>query len=189
MLNEHFVADVRTGGGRWIIGIDPGLGGAIAQLQVQWDGARLATSLWYVHDMPLVQVGTKRIVDSVALGQALRGPAIQSRHAHAVVERVHAMPGQGVTSMFNFGRALGVVEGALAGLGVPYSLVTPQAWRKRVGLTGGKGDARELARKLCGEQYGKLFARVKDDGRAEATLMALAAAHWLEEELKREENT
>lgn len=52
----------------------------------------------------------------------------------AVVERVTAMPGQGVSGMFSFGAGYGMLQGILAALEVPYALVTPQTWRKQVGL-------------------------------------------------------
>jgi crossover junction endodeoxyribonuclease RuvC len=73
--------------------------------------------------------------------------------------------------MFAFGRAAGLLEGALAGLGIPVTLVTPQEWQKGMRVIGGKDGARARAAELWPGQAG-LFARVKDDGRADAALMA-----------------
>jgi crossover junction endodeoxyribonuclease RuvC len=73
--------------------------------------------------------------------------------------------------MFAFGRAAGVVEGALAGLGVPYTDVPPATWIKAMGVRGGKDGARNRAMELWPKQA-ELFKRVKDDGRADAALIA-----------------
>ena len=82
------------------------------------------------------------------------------------------MPGQGVTSMFSFGRSLGILEGTLAGLDIPYTLVTPQVWKKAMGANASKDGAREMAMRLWPSKS-ELFKRKKDDGRAEAALLAL----------------
>ena len=96
----------------------------------------------------------------------------QAQIKHAYVERVGAMTGQGVSSVFSFGRSAGVLEGVLAASGVPYTLVTPQTWQKAVGLRGGKDGSRERAMQQFPDQA-SLFARKKDDGRADATLIAI----------------
>lgn len=151
-----------------IIGIDPGLDGAIALISAEDNG------LFAVEEMPTVtiKVGTKmkRVVSAPALAELIRSWDLTMVEM-AVVEKVGAMPGQGVTSMFGFGKSAGIVEGVLAGLGVPYTLVTPQAWGKRAC----KGQGKDASRKRVMELYpsqAKLFSRVKDDGRAEAVLIA-----------------
>ncbi|UGA37931.1 hypothetical protein JOS77_29010 [Chromobacterium haemolyticum] len=145
------------------LGIDPGINGAIAVL----DG----DSLVEVHDMPVVELKsgktTKRSVSPAMLANIMR----QYPGAHVVVEKVGAMPGQGVSSMFNFGKSAGIVEGVCAGLGLPVSFVTPQQWQKRASRRDGKDGSRARAAELFPSQAG-LFARVKDDGRAEAVLIA-----------------
>jgi crossover junction endodeoxyribonuclease RuvC len=88
-----------------------------------------------------------------------------------VLEIVGAMPGQGVSSMFQFGRGVGMVEGVIAALGLPITYVAPRAWQKAVGARGGKDGNRLRAVELF-PAYASLFARKKDDGRADAALMA-----------------
>jgi len=97
----------------------------------------------------------------------------------AYVEAVHAMPGQGVSSMFAFGRALGVIEGSLAGLGVPFTLVSPREWTAAMRVKGGKDGSRNRAAELF-PRHANLFSRVKDDGRADATLIAVFGAKVVE---------
>ena len=114
-----------------MIGIDPGCSGALIVLRA--DGS-VADHLC----MPVVKVGTKTRVNGAHVAAFLREYA---SGAHAYLEQVGAMPGQGVSSMFTFGHAAGVVEGILQGMGIPYTLVTPQAWKKRAGLIGQDKDA------------------------------------------------
>ena len=87
----------------------------------------------------------------------------------AVIEQVGAMPGQGVTSMFTFGRAVGRVEGVLVALGVSIDFTRPQVWKKHFKLSKDKENARALAQRF----YPKAsLARKKDAGVAEALLIA-----------------
>lgn len=154
------------------IGIDPGASGAVAL----FDGTTLR-----VFDMPVVEVkrGIRKVrqTDAVQLGRNVRctaslGYGIEYWDCAAFVERVGAMPGQGVSSMFAFGRAAGVIEGVLAGLGIATELVSPQVWQVAMGVKGkGKDGAREMAAKIY-PASAYLFARKKDDGRADATLIA-----------------
>ncbi|MFW4884437.1 hypothetical protein ACOAOW_11510 [Pseudomonas aeruginosa] len=116
-----------------IIGIDPGCTGAIVVLQ---DDFSYVASL----AMPTTKIGTKSRVNGAAIAAFLLDE-VSSKPAHAYLEKVGAMPGQGVSSMFTFGHAAGVVEGILQGLGIPYTLVTPQSWKKRAGLIGSDKDA------------------------------------------------
>lgn len=116
-----------------IIGIDPGCSGALVVLSESGN--------YMAHiNMPTVKVGTKSRVNGAAIAAFLR-EQVGDFVAHAYLEQVGAMPGQGVSSMFTFGHAAGVVEGILQGLGIPYTLVTPQAWKKRAGLIGSDKDA------------------------------------------------
>jgi crossover junction endodeoxyribonuclease RuvC len=93
----------------------------------------------------------------------------------AWIERVHALPKQGVTSSFSFGLSYGLVRGVLAALSVPVSLVTPQEWKKSFRLGASKNEARVIAARLFPANSGS-FTRAKDDGRAEAALLALFGA-------------
>lgn len=153
-----------------IIGVDPGATGAIAILDL--DSRDLV-----VIDMPTTKVkrGPRTVnqVDAVRLANLLR-PHIEDGD-HAIIEKVHSMPGQGVASTFSFGRAAGILEGVLAALGVPFSLVPPATWAKKMRLFGGKDGSRSRATELFPEQA-HLFARKKDDGRADAVLIACYAA-------------
>ena len=82
------------------------------------------------------------------------------------------MPKQGVTSSFNFGRSKGVVEGVFAAAGRPIVYVSPGVWKRALGLSKDKGASRRRAIELWPDHTDK-FRRAKDDGRAEAALIAL----------------
>lgn len=155
----------------FIIGVDPGASGAVAILE---DTGQLVQ----VFDMPAVeiQVGgkAKRRVAPEMLASELR---LYNVHGTvAVVEQVSARPGQGVSSMFAFGQAYGLVLGVLAGLWIPTKTVTPSAWKKALKLNTGKDAARAKAAQLW-PQMASEFKRVKDDGRAEAALIANWGLH------------
>ena len=98
------------------LGIDPGSSGALAFVNEQ--GGYCGSKLFQGMSLP-------------ELAREIKGSA----PAFAVIERVSAMPGQGVTSMFTFGQRFGEVQGILAALTIGYALVQPQAWRKEVGLS------------------------------------------------------
>lgn len=119
-----------------IIGIDPGCSGALALL---FDDGEIVDTLL----MPTIKVGTKSRVNGAAIAAWLRDAKERSgvRGIHAYLEQVGAMPGQGVSSMFTFGHAAGLVEGVVTGAGIPLTLVTPQAWKKKAGLIGQDKDA------------------------------------------------
>lgn len=119
-----------------IIGIDPGCSGALVLLRD--DGEIVDTLL-----MPTIKVGTKSRVNGAAVAAWLRDAKERSgvRGLHAYLEQVGAMPGQGTASMFTFGHAAGLVEGVITGAGIPLTLVTPQAWKKKAGLIGQDKDA------------------------------------------------
>lgn len=152
------------------MGIDPGAFGAVAILDK--DSRELV-----IIDMPTLKVkrGPRVVnqVDGHMLADALRDRVTPD--TSALIEKVHAMPGQGVSSMFSFGRAAGIVEGVLAGLSVPFELIPPATWTKSMRTFGGKDGSRQRAQELFPD-YAHLFARKKDDGRAEAALLACYAA-------------
>ncbi|WP_434456519.1 hypothetical protein JQR85_13600 [Stutzerimonas urumqiensis] len=147
-----------------IIGIDPGCSGALVVL----DGKG---SVVAHEQMPTVKVGTKSRVNGAAVAAFLRNN-VCSLESHAFLEQVGAMPGQGVSSMFTFGHAAGVVEGILQGLGIPYTLVTPQAWKKKAGLIGADKDA---ARSRAIQLYPDLrILDLKGKGQAVADAILIA---------------
>lgn len=147
-----------------ILAIDPGASGALAFFN-------LTAGTLDIIDMPTVEVkrGNK---DKREISPQMLAALIAARSpTTAVLERVGAMPGQGSSSMYQFGRGVGMVEGVLAALHIPTEYVTPQAWQKAVGARDGKDGNRQRAAELF-PAYAHLFARKKDDGRADAALMA-----------------
>jgi len=147
-----------------ILGIDPGASGAVALL----DGGKLVD----VIDMPVKSVmvsgKAKKRIDSRALVEALE----QHDVTHVFLEQVSAMPGQGVSSMFAFGRATGIAEGVAASKTKELIEVRPQVWKKHFGLDGRKDGSRELAMERW-PRMASYFQRKKGDGRAEAVLIGL----------------
>ena len=147
-----------------IVGIDPGMAGAIAWLS---DDGHLIE----VRDLPVAKgEGLMPAVLAVFLREQDRQPV------HAFLERVAARPGAGVSGMFNFGRGYGQIEGVLAALGVPVTLVTPGKWKGALRVPADKAASRSRAAQLWPGLAGT-FARVKDDGRAEAALIGLYGAN------------
>ena len=153
-------------------GIDPGVHGAIAVVNDQG-------GLVMVYDMPIIQLvvgkSTKARISPELLAALLR----DHLGATAVVEQVSAMPGQGVSSMFSFGESFGVIKGCMAGVGIQYQTITPAKWKKDMGINASKDGARAMAIQTW-PSWAETFARVKDDGRAEAALLAL----WLQRRSK-----
>lgn len=147
-----------------ILGIDPGASGALAFFNLE------AGTLEIV-DMPTVQVKRGAKLKNEISPQMLAAIICARKPVVAIIEKVGAMPGQGSSSMFQFGRGVGMVEGVLAALHVPTDYVTPQQWQKAVGARDGKDGNRQRAAELF-PAYAHLFARKKDDGRADAALMA-----------------
>ena len=147
-----------------VIGIDPGFSGAIAI----WRPAERAIA---IHDMP-VSPGPKGKTELLhgALFDLLNVPPCD-----VWVESVGAMPGQGVSSMFRFGQTVGAIHMAVAARGHSLRLVTPAKWKGAFGLSKDKGAARGYAARRF-PANAKDFARVRDDGRAEASLIALYGA-------------
>ena len=151
-----------------IIGIDIGVVGAIATMNR--DGQLVS-----VVDMPVLN-------DSPAGRRAVNAPLLaeiifKSHAAGAFVEFVGARPGEGAVGAFAFGRSRGVVEGVLGAAGVPVTWITPPSWKRLVGISPGKEGAKDAARAEAIRRWpahASLFARAKDDGRAEAALIAVA---------------
>lgn len=148
------------------IGIDPGLTGAIADIDS--NGGVL------IHDTPTIQLkkGGKAKKDYLPLEMATILIDYAPFACHVFIEKVGAMPGQGVTSMFNFGKGFGLWLGILAALRLPYTLITPQAWKKELmqGMPD-KDAARVRAQQLFPQAIAEL-SRKKDIGRADALLIA-----------------
>lgn len=138
------------------IGIDPGKSGGYAVLNEgriviakAWDDTEFISAMQYVADQP---VSTIRVA----------------------LEKVNAMPHQGVTSMFNFGVSYGFIRGVLQAYGIPYQLVPPGVWKREFGLSSDKQKSIDVCRRLFPDANLLPTPRCKKpaDGIAEAILMA-----------------
>jgi crossover junction endodeoxyribonuclease RuvC len=149
---------------KYSIGIDPGLSGAIAIL---------STESLKIFDMPTMTVErngkAKRQVSAAELAEMLY--LYSDRDCHVYCERVSAMAGQGVTSVFSFGRSFGMIEGILAAFKMPVTFVPPATWVKAVGRGQGKDASRARAMELFPSDQDQ-FKLKKWDGRADAALIA-----------------
>ena len=118
-----------------IIGIDPGLSGGIAIL----DNSKVVK----LFDMPIMPDGkkNKRQLNSALLVKLIKDNIKNLEDTVMVVEQVNAMPGQGVTSMFNFGQTFGAIKGICAALGIPIFLVRPAKWKKHFELINSSKDS------------------------------------------------
>ena len=163
------------------VGVDPGVTGAVAII---------AGTHVQVFDTPTAELKAGRRKKTVFVPREMArtlkdkilnllgpGPGLSSpleTETFCVLEKVHSMPGQGVSSSFSFGEGYGMWQGILATLGIPYELVTPQAWKKEMMAGMGikeKGASRVRALELF-PQMTNILSRVKDHGRADAILIA-----------------
>jgi crossover junction endodeoxyribonuclease RuvC len=142
------------------IGIDPGLTGALAILSVNGFEA--------VHDLPVIRDHSLAWIDGGQL-QSILLDALRGRTAHAVVERVSAMPKQGVASSFQFGVGFGSVLSVLQAMHISLELITPAVWKRSLNLSKDKHASLHKARLLF--PHAELHL-AKHDGRAEALLLA-----------------
>ena len=151
---------------RKYLGVDPGIRGGLAIVSIN-DGA--APQLVDAIDIPVTGVGAKERVDVLAIRTWIMAHAPQ----HAFIERAQAMPKQGASSGFKYGRATGALEAVLACCEVPITIIEPSIWKKFHQLRGGdKEAARQRALQLFPAAHA-LLARRKDHGRGEAALIAL----------------
>lgn len=151
-----------------ILAIDPGASGALAFFNPE-------TGMLDVEDMPTLEVKRGNKMKREISPQMLAGIIASRKPDRAIIELVGAMPGQGVTSMFAFGKSYGLCIGICAGLQIPVEHVTPNKWKKAVCAREGK-DGNRMRAAECFPAYAHLFRRVKDDGRADAALIAFWAA-------------
>ena len=148
-----------------ILGVDPGQTGGLAIVQ----GGRLVKGT----RMPVVEMRGKKQVDARGVfdwwGDCLVPFDV------AGIEAVHAMPRQGVSSSFQFGRMLGGIEALVFSVGRPVHYVTPAAWKRAMGLNSSKQASIDAAKVMFGSAADDLLKRKADDGIAEA---ALIAEYW-----------
>lgn len=165
-----------------VIGVDPGVTGAIAFLD---DAAQPLKRRLVVHDMPAAKtgVGVKRAeILEAALAQLVKreiADHLAAGHKFlAAVEKVGAMPGQGVSSMFAFGQSYGVIRGVLAALELPVVLLSPKEWQGQLGIRFNHANKRDISRANATRMFPQeagYFVRKGDHNRADATLIAEAA--------------
>ena len=149
-----------------ILGIDPGLSGAIAILEKK--------KVLNLFDMPVMAEGkkNKKQLNSAQLVNIIRENYIGDEEIVVVVEQVNAMPGQGVTSMFNFGQTFGAIKGVCAALNLPIFFVRPSKWKKYFELINSSKDS---SRTKVIEMYPSLssqLAKKKDVNKSDAILIA-----------------
>ena len=149
-----------------IIGIDPGLSGAIAILE--------NNKVLNIFDIPVMSEGkkNKRQLNSALLVSLLKDNIDSKEEVAVVVEQVNAMPGQGVTSMFNFGQTFGAIKGICAALDLPIFFVRPSKWKKHFELI---NSSKDWSRTKAIEMYPKLsnqLSKKKDVNKSDAILIA-----------------
>ncbi len=150
-----------------IIGIDPGINGAISIIENK--------KIIEVYDTPTMIDGkkNKRQINGAQVTNIFKERLNAEKEVVVVVEHVNAMPGQGVTSMFNFGQSFGVIKGICAALNLPIYFVRPSKWKKHFNLIKTNKDAsRTKVIEVYPEISSKLH-RKKDSNRADAILIAL----------------
>ena len=159
------------------IGIDPGLDGAVGVI-----GEQAGNGCPRVFDTPTLTIEgekSKRRYNTAAMAELLR-PYVQNvaqfpdvQNALVILESVHSMPKQGVASSFCFGQGLGMWQGIIAALGLPLEMPSPQRWKKEIMADQGRNkDASRFKAIQLFPTLATQLSRVKDDGRAEALLMA-----------------
>ncbi len=146
-----------------IAGIDPGMTGALAVL--------FPDNSTIIDRVPLMKKG--KVEPAWGTWEsAWRATLIMAEPDLIVMEQVAARPGQGAASVFNFGRSYGFAHAIASKVAVPLYFVTPAVWKRKLGLLGAdKNASREEARRLFPTLAAQI-ARVKDDGVAEAALLA-----------------
>src|SRR6516225_5100972 len=153
-----------------VLGVDPGISGGLAIVEIT---DRAAPVLVECIDIPVVGTGAKERVDVAAI----RNFIDRHRPVRALIERAQAMPRQGSSSGFKYGRAVGAIEATVALCSIPMEIVEPSAWKRFWHLPGkDKEAARQKAVQLFPGAHAVL-ARKRDHGRGEAMLVALYGAY------------
>ena len=151
-----------------IIGIDPGITGAISFFE---DG-----ELKDVIDMPTMASGNKnkkQINGSQIFNEiSLRTLNHKSENINVVVEQVSAMPGQGVTSMFNFGQSFGILKGICSAMQLPMYFVRPAKWKKHFDLINSQKDSSRVKAIEMFPRFSSMLSKKKDSNKADAILIA-----------------
>ena len=151
-----------------IIGIDPGISGSICFFE---DGKILE-----VLEMPTMTDGKKnkkqvngaQIYNEISI--KIRG--IEKQNLRVIIEQVSAMPGQGVTSMFNFGQSFGILKGICSAMQLPMYFVRPAKWKKYFGLIKSEKDASRTKAIEMFPYFSSQLSKKKDSNKADAILIA-----------------
>ena len=151
-----------------IIGIDPGISGSISFFE---DG-----KITDVVEMPTMTEGkkNKRQVNGSQIYNEIfkRINKIEKQDLKVVIEQVSAMPGQGVTSMFNFGQSFGILKGICSAMQLPMYFVRPAKWKKYFGLINSEKDASRTRAIEMFPYFSSHLSKKKDSNKADAILIA-----------------
>ena len=151
-----------------IIGIDPGLSGSICFLE---DGKIID-----VIEMPTMAEGkkNKRQVNGSQIFNEISNRIynVSKQDIRVIIEQVSAMPGQGVTSMFNFGQSFGVLKGVCAAMQLPIFFVRPAKWKKYYDLINSQKDSSRVKVIEMFPKFSSMLSRKKDTNKADAILIA-----------------
>ena len=149
-----------------IIGIDPGITGAISVLENK--------KVIEVYDTPTMIDGkkNKRQVNGAQVTNIIKERLNEDKDVVVVVEQVNAMPGQGVTSMFNFGQSFGIIKGICSALSLPIYFVRPTKWKKHFNLIKTNKDASRTTVIQIYPKISSKLSRKKDSNKADAILIA-----------------
>ena len=151
-----------------IIGIDPGISGSICFFE---DGKIID-----VVEMPTMTEGKKnkrQVNGSQIYNEILkRIIKIEKQNVRVIIEQVSAMPGQGVTSMFNFGQSFGILKGICSAMQLPMYFVRPAKWKKYFGLINSEKDASRTKAIEMFPFFSSQLSKKKDSNKADAILIA-----------------
>ena len=151
-----------------IIGIDPGISGSICFFE---EGKILD-----VIDMPTMTEGkkNKRQVNGAQIYNEIskRVKKSEKENIRVIIEQVSAMPGQGVTSMFNFGQSFGILKGICSAMRLPMYFVRPTRWKKYFNLLNSEKDASRTRAIEIFPYFSSQLSKKKDSNKADAILIA-----------------
>ena len=151
-----------------IIGIDPGISGSICFFE---DGKIID-----VLEMPTMTEGkkNKRQVNGSQIYNEIsqRIQKLENHEIRVVIEQVSAMPGQGVTSMFNFGQSFGILKGICSSMQLPMYFVRPAKWKKYFNLINSEKDASRSRAIEIFPYFSSQLSKKKDSNKADAILIA-----------------
>ena len=151
-----------------IIGIDPGISGSICFLE---DGI-----IKDVLEMPTMTEGKKnkkQVNGSQIYNEiSFRIKTYEKKNIKVVIEQVSAMPGQGVTSMFNFGQSFGILKGICSAMQLPIYFVRPAKWKKYFNLINSEKDASRTRAIEIFPYFSSNLSKKKDSNKADAILIA-----------------